>query len=121
MASERSWRESVDRWRAVRPDEEAAERELGITLAQLSVLLLLAEAPERRMTMKAIGEAHACTPAVITGVVDRIEKAGYVERLHGTDDRRSVFVELTAKGRALADTALGVESPKSTPRRKRAN
>ncbi|HYK98866.1 MAG TPA: MarR family transcriptional regulator [Candidatus Acidoferrales bacterium] len=39
------------------------------------------------------------TTGAVTGVVDRLERAGYVERTTDASDRRKVVVRLTAKGR----------------------
>jgi len=36
--------------------------------------------------------------AAATGLVDRIEKLGYVERTHGAEDRRKIMVRITPKG-----------------------
>jgi DNA-binding MarR family transcriptional regulator len=36
--------------------------------------------------------------AAATGLVDRMEKLGYVERSHAVDDRRKVMVRITGKG-----------------------
>ena len=36
--------------------------------------------------------------AAATGLVDRIEKLGYVERIHASDDRRKIMVRITSKG-----------------------
>ena len=115
------WQEAVAQWRTTRAMETKTEQQLGISLAQLSVLLLLAEQPERRLSMKEIVAVHASTPAVLTGIADRIERRGFIERIQGTDDRRVTYLALTAEGQAFVDTALGVESPKPTPRRKRAS
>ena len=41
------------------------------------------------------------TTAAATGLVDRLEKIGYVERSHSLDDRRKVLVTITARGMAL--------------------
>ena len=36
--------------------------------------------------------------AAATGLVDRLEKLGYMERTHAIDDRRKVMVRITSKG-----------------------
>lgn len=36
--------------------------------------------------------------AAATGLVDRLEKLGYMERTHAIDDRRKVMVRVTSKG-----------------------
>jgi len=44
-------------------------------------------------------------PSTITGVVDRLEKRGYVLRHRDQEDRRVVKVQLTPKGKKLAKRA----------------
>jgi DNA-binding MarR family transcriptional regulator len=36
--------------------------------------------------------------AAATGLVDRLEKLGYVERVHAAEDRRKIMVRITQKG-----------------------
>ncbi len=35
----------------------------------------------------------------MSGIVERVEKLGYIQRAHSTEDRRKVLVTLTPKGR----------------------
>jgi DNA-binding MarR family transcriptional regulator len=42
------------------------------------------------------------TPAVVTGLIDRLEKRGYVRRIASTGDRRRVHLGLTNAGREAA-------------------
>ncbi len=39
--------------------------------------------------------------AAATGLVDRLEKLGYMERTHAVDDRRKVLVRITSRGLEL--------------------
>lgn len=45
------------------------------------------------------------TPAVVTGLIDRLERRGYVQRINSTDDRRRVMLTLTESGRAASKSA----------------
>ncbi len=47
------------------------------------------------MTAGQLAEAVRLTTGAVTGVLDRLEKAGLVRRTRDTDDRRRVIVELT--------------------------
>ena len=53
------------------------------------------------LTMSQIAAKMRHTTAAATGLVDRLEKIGYVERSHSADDRRKVLVTITAHGAAL--------------------
>ena len=53
-----------------------------------------------------LGERVSLDSSTLTGIIDRMEKSGYVERRPNPDDRRSVLVFLTAKARELAPHIL---------------
>jgi DNA-binding MarR family transcriptional regulator len=53
------------------------------------------------ITMSGIASKMAHTTAAATGLVDRLEKLGYVQRPHALDDRRKVMVRITKKGSDL--------------------
>jgi DNA-binding MarR family transcriptional regulator len=48
----------------------------------------------------------------MTTRLDHLEGEGLVRRLRDPDDRRSVLVELTAKGRKKHNQAMGVQAEK---------
>lgn len=73
-------------------DQAAAER-LGINRTDLRCLDLLAG--RRGMTAGDLSEETGLTPGAVTTVLDRMERAGYVNRVRDTADRRRVLVELT--------------------------
>jgi DNA-binding MarR family transcriptional regulator len=74
--------------------EQAATR-AGITPQQAVVLTLLS-AP---MTMRSLAKRKHCDPSNITGIVDRLEEKGLVERSGDPSDRRVKRVGLTRSGR----------------------
>jgi len=49
---------------------------------------------ENNVTAGRLAEVTGLTTGAITGVVDRLEKAGYVRRVRDASDRRKVFVEI---------------------------
>jgi DNA-binding MarR family transcriptional regulator len=51
-------------------------------------------------------EATMVTSGAMTARLDRLEKAGLIQRAPHPSDRRGVVVQLTAKGLALIDEAL---------------
>ncbi|MCB1078713.1 MAG: MarR family transcriptional regulator, partial [Verrucomicrobiae bacterium] len=55
-------------------------------------------ANEDYLTMTEISNKMGHSTAAATGLVDRLEKLGYVQRLHAADDRRKVMVQITRKG-----------------------
>lgn len=48
-----------------------------------------------RMTAGALATESGLTTGAVTALVDRLEAAGYLQRVRDTGDRRKVFIELT--------------------------
>ncbi len=68
----------------------------NVSYAQFFLLGYLAN--EDYLTMTDISKKMGHSTAAATGLVDRLEKLGYVQRLHAADDRRKVMVQITRKG-----------------------
>lgn len=68
----------------------------NVSFAQFFLLGYLAS--EKQLTMTDISRKMGHSTAAATGLVDRLEKLGYVQRLHAADDRRKVMVQITSKG-----------------------
>ena len=79
---------------------------IGITEAQFNVLMLLAfQSDEGRMNQTELGNMLLVNRSNVTGLIDRMEKAGFVRRIPDPDDRRVNLVELTAGGRVVLERA----------------
>jgi DNA-binding MarR family transcriptional regulator len=68
----------------------------NISFPQFFLLTYLSS--EEYLTMSDIAKKMGHSTAAATGLVDRIEKLGYVERLHAAEDRRKIMVRITTKG-----------------------
>ncbi len=68
----------------------------NISFAQFFLLGYLATS--RELTMTDIARKMGHSTAAATGLVDRLEKLGYMERTHAVDDRRKVLVRITSRG-----------------------
>ncbi|HEX4196506.1 MAG TPA: MarR family transcriptional regulator [Caulobacteraceae bacterium] len=86
---------------------EAISRRGGVTQQQYQVMLAIKTWPSEAMTMKDLAEQLLLTHHAAVQQVDRLAKAGLVERTPSTTDRRSVLVALTPSGVALVDTLAG--------------
>ncbi len=77
----------------------------NVSFAQFFLLGYLAS--EDYLTMTSIANKMGHSTAAATGLVDRLEKLGYVQRLHAADDRRKVMVQITRKGIDLVEKMRG--------------
>jgi DNA-binding MarR family transcriptional regulator len=85
--------------RALRLNTRAIEKQLGISLAQLWVLQILAERPADSLNELAI--ATATHQSSVSVVVRRLVERELVTRTMAHEDKRRVRIELTEAGRAL--------------------
>lgn len=83
-------------------------REACLTPAQYFILSLLWE--KDRMPFKDLAAASLTSRPTITGIVDTLEKKGLVTREPNPDDRRSLLVSLTEKGRILRQATPTLET-----------
>ncbi|MGZ3297456.1 MAG: MarR family transcriptional regulator [Asticcacaulis sp.] len=80
---------------------EAVSRRVGMTAAERKTLGILGE-----MTVATPGQlaqATGLTTGAITGIVDRLEKAGYARRVPNPDDRRSVLIHALQQEKLAAE------------------
>ncbi len=74
--------------------------QFGLTGVQALIINFLGE--ENGITLQLLAERLRLSNATLTGIVDRLEKTDWVKRLRNPDDRRSILVSLTEKGRSVA-------------------
>lgn len=72
----------------------------GLTSAGMRVLMILLRAGDS--THREMAERCFVRPATLTGIVDTLERDGFVARQQNPHDRRSVQLSLTDKGREHA-------------------
>ncbi len=72
-------------------------REFGLTPSQYNVLRIL-RGEGKPLPILDIADRMIATVPGITGLIDRLESMGLVCRERSTEDRRVVFVAITAKG-----------------------
>jgi len=75
-------------------------REHGLTPAQYNILRILRGEGTPLPILEIAGRTIAVVPG-ITGLIDRLEKAGLVKRMRSTEDRRVIFVEVTTEGEGV--------------------
>jgi DNA-binding MarR family transcriptional regulator len=80
--------------------------ELNITPVQALVLGFLSD--EDRITSSELGKRSELDSATMTGILDRLEAAGLIERQGNPADRRSIKIHLTEQGKALAGEAVRI-------------
>jgi DNA-binding MarR family transcriptional regulator len=78
----------------------------NVTAVQGMVLGFLSESD--RITSRELGEKTLLDSATLTGVLDRLEKAAYIQRQPHPEDRRALQLHLTDHGREMAQRLLAM-------------
>lgn len=100
-------------WRGFLRAHSALVRELDaslqanhdLSLHEYEVLLVLAGRPESRIRMTELAASVLLSQSGLTRLVDRLVRAGAVERTPSPEDRRGLYAGLTASGRAWFEQA----------------
>ena len=71
-------------------------QQYDLTPPQADVIFILGQA--HNLTFKELGQKTAITKGTLTGVINRLEKKGWLRRIAHIEDRRSTKVALTVKG-----------------------
>ncbi|MCT4592738.1 MAG: MarR family transcriptional regulator [Anaeromicrobium sp.] len=82
----------------------------GTTNTKFNVLVILSRGPKEGMMLSEIGEKMVVTKANMTGLIDRLEKDGLVERIRDSKDRRKIRAVLTTKGKDFVEKLVEVYS-----------
>ena len=73
--------------------------QLGVTARQATLLWLVKRSPG--LSLAELAAEEGISPPALSGHVDRLERAGLIERVRSTEDRRRVGLRLTAEGARL--------------------
>jgi DNA-binding MarR family transcriptional regulator len=79
-----------------------SEHDHDLSMRQLSALQYI---DGTETTLGDVARSLNVTPAVVTGLIDRLERRGYVRRVASQFDRRRVHIELTTAGEDVRDQA----------------
>jgi DNA-binding MarR family transcriptional regulator len=83
---------------------ERAADDAGVTSQQHQALLAIRAASGAAMPIGTLAERLLLRPHSTTGLIDRLQKLGLVERVRADGDRRQVLVRLTSMGETLLAT-----------------
>jgi DNA-binding MarR family transcriptional regulator len=81
---------------------------LDVTPDQFTVMRTLLEGDEKGMTQRELSRAMSSDPNTVASLLERMERAGYVERKPHERDRRAHRIKLLDRGRETYETARGL-------------
>jgi len=85
---------------------------LNLTSVQAMILGFLDM--EDQITSSELGKRAELDSATLTGILDRLEAAGFIERKGNPDDRRSIHIYLSQKGKVMSGEATRVIAEANT-------
>ena len=85
---------------------------LNLTSVQAMILGFLDM--EDQITSSELGKRAELDSATLTGILDRLEAAGFIERKGNPDDRRSIHIYLSQKGKVMSGKATRVIAEANT-------
>src|SRR5215204_3677161 len=96
-----AWELLWDIMQAHKPRFMALAQELGLSPVQLHALRMIE--PDLEVPMSSLAGKLFCDNSNITGIVDRLEERGLVERRPADYDRRVKLIALTPDGKHLRE------------------
>jgi DNA-binding MarR family transcriptional regulator len=121
--------ENLEAWARVRPDldlsawaitlrigriashvqfQEKLYEPFGLNRGGTLTLFALRRSPNHKLSPTQLGETTMATSATVTARLDKLQEQGLITRRHDTKDRRGIIVQLTPKGREVADQLVEV-------------
>ena len=92
-------KELVQAYQAFEVYSAAHIKEMGLTMTQFDIVATLGNQPP--MTCKELGDKTLVSKGTMTGVLERLEAKGLIEKLMNTDDGRSYKIGLSKSGDKL--------------------
>ncbi|MEZ4774306.1 MAG: MarR family transcriptional regulator [Bacteroidia bacterium] len=86
---------------AFRQHQNEIRRRYKISANEMEIILYIEDFGPQRM--KAVGEQFKIKFSTLTSLVDKIEKLNLVKRVNSKDDRRSIMVTITKKGKKMLE------------------
>jgi len=109
----RAWQLLVKFFFAQREHLPSADDKFDLSPAQCHVLHLIE--PGRPLPMRQLAKTLSCDASNVTGLIDRLEARGLVERRASAEDRRVKELQLTAAGSRVRSALLRRMAAQSHP------
>ncbi len=89
--------------RSLNLESKSIQKEFGLSITQLMCLGHLQHCPGYQSTHKELMRLLSLNSSTITGIINRLEKRGYMVRLPKSGDKRVTYLTLTASGIKLLE------------------
>ena len=90
--------------RSIDIESKKIQKDHGVSIPQVLCLNFLHESPNYQSTQGEIRKFLNLNPSTVSGIINRLEKKGYLARLPKLGDKRVVNIALTSAGDKLLGT-----------------
>ena len=87
--------------RSVNLESKKIQKEYGVSIPQILALEYLNRADNYQATQRQLREYLNLNSSTVTGIINRLEKKGFIARLPKRDDKRTTHIVMTSKGSNL--------------------
>jgi DNA-binding MarR family transcriptional regulator len=94
--------------RSLNLESKSIQKDFGLSITQLLCLGHLQNSSDYRSTHKDLMDLLSLNSSTISGILNRLEKRGYIARLSNESDKRSKSIILTASGIKLLEATPNV-------------
>ena len=89
--------------RSLNLESKGIQKEFGLSITQLMCLGHLQNSPNYQSTHKELMALLSLNSSTVTGIINRLEKRGYIARMRKSGDKRFTSITLTASGIKLLE------------------
>jgi DNA-binding MarR family transcriptional regulator len=89
--------------RSLNLESKGIQKEFGLSITQLMCLGHLHNSPNYQSTHKELMSLLSLNSSTVTGIINRLEKRGYIARMRKQGDKRLTYLTLTASGIKLLE------------------
>lgn len=94
--------------RSLNLESKGIQKEFGLSITQLLSLGHLQNKPNYQSTHRELMKLLSLNSSTVTGILNRLEKRGYIARINNASDKRSKTITLTASGIKLLEETPNV-------------
>ena len=89
--------------RSINLESKRVQKDFGVSIPQILCLEYLKTSSGYQATQKSIRDHLNLNSSTVTGIINRLEKKGFVARLPKSGDRRVMHIALTSSGDELLE------------------
>lgn len=89
--------------RSLNLESKSIQKEFGLSITQLMCLSHVQNRPNYQSTHKELMDLLSLNSSTVTGIINRLEKRGYLVRMRKSGDKRLTFITMTASGIKLLE------------------